>query len=223
MARLRPGATYRLDYAAAAGPLRVVVLDLVRRDAGSGGVVTPATLAFLRRALREAGDHPVLVAVHQPLDQAEGGASVFDVLDADLRAPSRCWRVTRHRNAIVAAAHAGRRLLAHHHGVDRRLAAAAADSAPGGHAGGGLARETGTVHHTRPGPTTRAIWRALPRTWPSSIPRGAVPPRAAGPPSARNARLHLPARTLRARARPGRPRPLPPPRAEVTLGAGPTV
>ena len=221
MARLRPGATDRLDYAAAAGPLRVVVLDLVRRDAGSGGVVTPATLAFLRRALREAGDHPVLVAVHQPLDQAEGGASVFDVLDADPRVVAVLAGHT-HRNAIVArrTPAGGYWLITTASIVDwpqqwRALRLVET-------AGGGLALETWMVDHTGR-PNDEGDLAGIARDLAFLDPQGGRPARAAGPPSARNARLHLPARALRAPARPGRPRPLPPPRAEATLGAGDTV
>ena len=67
-AHLRPGGP-RLDYTFDLGPrVRGVVLDTVRRDAGSGGVVGAQEVAFLRTALRAAGTRWVIVFSHQPLE-----------------------------------------------------------------------------------------------------------------------------------------------------------
>ena len=93
--------TDRLDYATNAGDhLCLIVLDLVRRDAGSGGLVTAATLTTLQRELAAAGDRYILIAVHQPLDQTAGGDAIFDLLDADPRVVAVLAGHT-HRNAIV--------------------------------------------------------------------------------------------------------------------------
>jgi hypothetical protein len=54
-------------------------------------------------------------------------------------------------------------------------------------------------------------------------PQGGRPARAAGPPSARNVRLHLPRRAPRPPRTPGVPRALPPPVAPDRLGAGDTL
>ena len=62
---LRPATSFAL------GPhVRGIALDLVKRKGGSEGVVTPATLASLQTELTRAGDQPVVVFSHQPLDAA---------------------------------------------------------------------------------------------------------------------------------------------------------
>ena len=69
-----PGGDGRLDYTFDDGPVRCVVLDLARRRAGSGGVVTTGDLAFLRGALARAGRRWVLVFSHQALTSSVGAA-----------------------------------------------------------------------------------------------------------------------------------------------------
>ena len=64
--------------------VRVVTLDLDQAGEGAGGVVTGRHVEFLQRALRSAGTRWVLVASHQPLTKARGGARLLAVLD---RAP----------------------------------------------------------------------------------------------------------------------------------------
>jgi len=86
--------------------VRVVTLDFDQAGEGAGGVATGAHVAFLRRALRSAGERWVLVASHQPLRKARGGARLLAVLD---RAPR------------VLAALAGD---THHHRVRARRSAA---------------------------------------------------------------------------------------------------
>ena len=79
-----PGSGSRLDYAFDVGArVRAIVLDIARRDAGSGGLVTAAQTSFLRSALRSAGDRWVLVFTHQALPSAAGSASAMRLLDRD--------------------------------------------------------------------------------------------------------------------------------------------
>jgi 3',5'-cyclic AMP phosphodiesterase CpdA len=62
---------------------RGIALDLVRRGGGSEGEVTAARLAALRSELARAGDRPVVVFSHQPLDRSAGGAAALDLLQRD--------------------------------------------------------------------------------------------------------------------------------------------
>jgi len=74
-----------LDYTFDVGAqLRVIVLDLTRRDGGSRGKVAPGQLGWLERQLGRAGERWVLVASHQPLAGSTGGARMLEALD---RAP----------------------------------------------------------------------------------------------------------------------------------------
>jgi 3',5'-cyclic AMP phosphodiesterase CpdA len=80
---IRAGA--RLDYVVDVGSrLRVVVLDIVRRDGGSGGAIDPSQPAWLQRRLTDAGDRWVIVVTHQPIASSVGGARLLSVMD---RAP----------------------------------------------------------------------------------------------------------------------------------------
>jgi 3',5'-cyclic AMP phosphodiesterase CpdA len=80
---IRAGA--RLDYVVDVGPrLRLVVLDIVRRDGGSGGAVDPSQPAWLERRLAAAGDRWVIVITHQPISSSAGGPGLLEVMD---RAP----------------------------------------------------------------------------------------------------------------------------------------
>jgi 3',5'-cyclic AMP phosphodiesterase CpdA len=80
---IRAGA--RLDYIVDVGArLRLVVLDIVRRDGGSGGAVDPSQPAWLERQLRDAGDRWVIVVTHQPILSSVGGDGLLSVMD---RAP----------------------------------------------------------------------------------------------------------------------------------------
>jgi 3',5'-cyclic AMP phosphodiesterase CpdA len=212
----------RLDYAVDVGDhLRVIVLDLVRRDAGSGGLVTNATLTALQGELAAAGDRYILVAVHQPLDQTAGGDAIFDLLDADPRVVAVLAGHT-HRNAI-APRHSpagGYWLITTASIIDwpqqwRALRLVQT-------AGGGTALETWMVDHTGR-PNDEGSLAGIARDLAFLDPQGGRPAHAAGPPAARNVRLFLPARAPRAPARPGTPRALPPPTAPERLGAGDTV
>ena len=64
--------------------VRVVTIDLDQAGEGAGGVAGPEHVAFLRAALRTAGERWVVVASHQPLTKAGGGEALLAVLD---RAP----------------------------------------------------------------------------------------------------------------------------------------
>jgi hypothetical protein len=86
VARLRaaahvPGSGPLLDYHVDLGPsVRAVVLDTIRRDLGSGPIVSGAQRAWLARELRAAGRRHVLVVSHQPLPD-----DVMATLGADRR------------------------------------------------------------------------------------------------------------------------------------------
>jgi len=106
LARLRSGGHGRgsgplLDYTIDLGPRVLgVVLDTVRRDRGSGGLVTAQTLAFLRAALAAAGERWVVVFSHQPLATAVGGDAALALLDRAARALATVAGHT-HRNRIT--------------------------------------------------------------------------------------------------------------------------
>jgi 3',5'-cyclic AMP phosphodiesterase CpdA len=103
-----------LDYRFDVGSqLRVIVLDLVRRAGGSGGVIHPGQPAWLAAELRAAGERWVLVVSHQPLDTTAGGPGLLALLDAHPRTLAALWGHT-HRNRIVPrpAANGGYWLIA---------------------------------------------------------------------------------------------------------------
>jgi 3',5'-cyclic AMP phosphodiesterase CpdA len=218
----RLGGAGRLDRAVDVGDhLRVIVLDVVRRDAGSGGLATPATLRALQDGLRTAGERLVVVALHQPLDQTAGGAALHDVLDADPRVVAVLAGHT-HRNAIVPrrSRAGGYWLITTASIVDwpqqwRALRLVET-------AGGGIAIETWMADHAGR-PNDEASLAGLARDLAFLDPQGGRPAHAAGAPTARNVRLHLPPRPRRAPVRPGTPRALPPATTPERLGAGDTV
>jgi 3',5'-cyclic AMP phosphodiesterase CpdA len=80
--------------------LRVIVLDLVRRAGGSGGVVHPDEESWLAGELARAGDRWVLVVCHQPLTSTHGAERLLALLDRDPRVLAALWGHT-HRNRIV--------------------------------------------------------------------------------------------------------------------------
>ncbi len=98
-----PGRGSRLDYTFDLGPrLRAIVLDTVRRDAGSDGIVSAEQVAFLRTALRDAGTRWVIVFSHQPLAGAEGAAPTLALLDGD---PHVLATIAGHTHANRIAPH----------------------------------------------------------------------------------------------------------------------
>jgi 3',5'-cyclic AMP phosphodiesterase CpdA len=92
----------RLDYVVDVGVgLRLVVLDIVRRDGGSGGAVDPSQPSWLERRLAAAGDRWVIVVTHQPIASSAGGDRLLSVMD---RAPRVIAALNGHihRNEIRA-------------------------------------------------------------------------------------------------------------------------
>ncbi|MEJ7797319.1 MAG: metallophosphoesterase [Solirubrobacteraceae bacterium] len=93
-----------LDYTIDLGPaVRAIVLDTVRRDRGSGGLLRAQTLSFLRRQLAAAGTRWVVVFSHQPLATASGGDAALALLDSEPRVLATVAGHT-HRNRITARA-----------------------------------------------------------------------------------------------------------------------
>ena len=94
-----------LDHHADVGPnLRLLVLDLARRDGGSGGLVRPDQPGWLASQLDEAANRWVVVASHQPLAGSEGGDALLSLLDAHPNVIAVLSGHT-HRNLIEPRAH----------------------------------------------------------------------------------------------------------------------
>jgi hypothetical protein len=89
LARLRAssrvgGSGPLLRYSFDIGPsVRAIVLDTVRRDQGSGGILPPTELAWLRGELARAGKRWVLVFSHQALTTFPGAQPALALLDHD--------------------------------------------------------------------------------------------------------------------------------------------
>jgi 3',5'-cyclic AMP phosphodiesterase CpdA len=99
-----PGA---LDYAVDLRPeLRLIALDLVRRDGGSGGLVRPDQPSWLEGQLRSAGERWVIVVSHQPLTSAVGGEQILALLDRQPRVVAALSGHI-HRNQITPRFSAG--------------------------------------------------------------------------------------------------------------------
>jgi len=76
----------RLDYVRDLGDsVRVIVLDIVRRDGGSGGLVSADQPGWLAEQIAAAKQRWVLVVSHQPLLNATGGDLILAVLDRSPR------------------------------------------------------------------------------------------------------------------------------------------
>ena len=96
------GAGARMDYAFDAGRgVRLIVLDTVRRDVGSGGVLSAAQTQWLAAQLAAAGERRVVVVSHQPLTSVDGGQAALALLDRD-RHVVAALAGDSHRNRIVA-------------------------------------------------------------------------------------------------------------------------
>ncbi len=95
------GSGQLLDYSFDVGArLRVIVLDLVRREGASGGLVHPKQATRLEAALSSAGDRWVILASHQPLASSQGGERVLALLDRSPRVIAALSGHT-HRNRIT--------------------------------------------------------------------------------------------------------------------------
>ena len=96
------GSGPRLDYAFDIGArARGLVLDGARRDSGSGGLIGPQQLAFLRRELDRAGERRLVVFSHHPLRRSEGGEAALALLEADPRVIAAVSGHA-HRNSVSA-------------------------------------------------------------------------------------------------------------------------
>ncbi len=116
----------RLDYVVDVGArLRLVVLDIVRRDGGSGGAVDPSQPAWLERELNAAGDRWVIVH-HPPADRLIGRRRRAAVGDGPGAARDRRAQRAHPSQRDPAPSDRGRWLLADHHRVADRLSAAGA-------------------------------------------------------------------------------------------------
>jgi Calcineurin-like phosphoesterase len=104
-AGLAPGGQL-LDYTLDIGDrLRVIVLDLVRREGGSDGLVHAGQQKWLAAQLAAAGGRWLLVFSHQPLASSAGGAGLLELLDGHPRVLAVVSGHT-HRNRIVPRANA---------------------------------------------------------------------------------------------------------------------
>ena len=149
IARLTPGrdTSALLDYRFDVGPqVRVIVLDLARRQGGSGGIVHAGQPAWLAAQLRAAGERWVIVASHHPLDTTEGGPQLLSLLDRHPRTLAAIWGHT-HRNRIVPrpAGNGGYWLIATSSLIDFPQQARALSVRQ--LAGGGVALETWMLDH----------------------------------------------------------------------------
>lgn len=90
----------RLDYVVDVTPwLRLIVLDLVRRDGGSGGLVDPSQAGWLAGQLDAAAGRWVIVVSHQPIDGSAGAEALLGVLNRSPRVAALLAGHT-HRNRI---------------------------------------------------------------------------------------------------------------------------
>jgi 3',5'-cyclic AMP phosphodiesterase CpdA len=158
VARLRAAATPvsatagSLNYTVDVGPrLRLIVLDLVRRGGGSGGLVTPTQPGWLSDQLRAAHDRWVIVVSHQPLDSSEGGETLLAMLDAAPRVVATLSGHT-HRNQITprAASAGGYWQISTASLIDYPQQARALRVLET--SGGGVAIQTWMLDHVFPGP-----------------------------------------------------------------------
>ena len=90
-----------LDYSFDLGSaVRVIVLDLIRRDVGAGGIVHAGQPQWLARQLRSARRRWVVVFSHTPLASATGGDALLAPLDRDPHVVAAIAGDT-HRNSIA--------------------------------------------------------------------------------------------------------------------------
>jgi 3',5'-cyclic AMP phosphodiesterase CpdA len=96
------GSGPRMDDAFDVGAdVRVIILDTVRRDVGSSGVLAAAQVRWLRGQLAAAGARRVVVVSHQPLTKVDGGQAALRALDGDPHVVA-ALAGDSHHNRIVA-------------------------------------------------------------------------------------------------------------------------
>src|SRR6266511_5484245 len=97
-----------LDYEFDLAPrVRAIVLDVIRRDVGSGGVVHAGQARWLAQRLQAAGSRWVIVFSHAPLERVAGGARLLALLDRDPHVVAATAGDT-HRNSIAPRGTHGR-------------------------------------------------------------------------------------------------------------------
>jgi 3',5'-cyclic AMP phosphodiesterase CpdA len=178
----------RLDYTLDAGPrVRVIVLDIVRRAGGSGGLIDPSQPAWLERELAAAGDRWVLVVSHMPLESSAGGDELLAVMD---RAPRVIAALSghTHRNRITPrfSAAGGYWLISTASLIDYPQQARAVQVLST--RGGGVAIRTWMLDHVAAGELGRL--GAISRELSYLDAQGGRPAGFAGAPPDRNALLH---------------------------------
>jgi hypothetical protein len=143
----------RLDYVRDVGAsLRVVVLDLVRRGGGSGGLVVAGQADWLAEQIAGAGERWIVVVTHFPLLNASGGEQLLGVMDRSPRVVAALAGHI-HRNQIVArpTAAGGYWLITTASLIDYPQQARALRLLST--AGGGVALETWMLDHAGAGPS----------------------------------------------------------------------
>jgi 3',5'-cyclic AMP phosphodiesterase CpdA len=142
----------RLDYAVDAGSrVRLIVLDLVRRGGGSGGLVSADQPAWLERQLAAAGDRWVIAVSHQPLASSVGGELLLELLDRHPRVIAALSGHVHHNRIVPRPSPAGgywlitTSSLIDHPQQARALRVLAT-------AAGGVAIQTWMLDHAFPGP-----------------------------------------------------------------------